>query len=497
MHSKKNLFGYLCIVVCGSILSVYLYTLFVSLFGVYEKSFDVTVYIYGVALSKIAAVFAIALILILAMVISALRVKNVIKPLEVNATLSSVAYYTAFCLLLAAGVFFRVKNLIDIKAVLDDSLYLLWKNDCLLTEGSIFKKAFFGLSGFLFTTFGEVYFIPHILNICFYLASVVLVVSFVRAYFGKIEAICVLGALMVFEKFFNLTSDYSGITLTLLAVSAIIFTVTYFLEDLSYKKPVLVNAIICLLTVLLIVLYHFFVNPVFNGILYIPSPRYYDGSAYYGCLFAIAVCALIGAISYFYEKKSKVSLPAVLFLMIFVAGLFSKDTNYKFLYIYPFVATIAGCGFRWFIFGEECEALCDESSEESYEEPYEEIHEELSEETIPKEIIPEEIIPEEVIPEEIIPKGTETGSFESKEPSKKETITLESPIVIVKDIPADNSKVSEPEAIVLPKKVKLLDNPIPIPKRNSRKKIDYAFEPSARQMKFDVEIKDSDDFDIK
>lgn len=509
MHSKKNLFGYLCIVVCGSILSVYLYTLFASLFSVYEKSFDVTVYIYGVALSKIFAVLAIALIIILAMIISSLRAKNVIRPLKINATFSLIAYYVTFCLLIAGGMFLRVKSLIDSKSFFDNSLYLNWKNDCFMPEGNIFERAFLGLTGFFFRTFGEVYFIPHILNICFYLAAVVLVVSFIRAYLGKFEAICVLSVMMLFERFFDLSTDFSGTTLVLLTVAAIIFTLTYFLEDVFLKKPVLVNTIICIATLSLIVLYHFFVRAFSVGTLYIPSPRFYDGSSYYGCLFAIGICSLLGVVSYFYEKNSKVLMPAIVLLLIFIAGLFSMETEQKFLYLYPFLASIAGCGIKWFIFGGNCEEAegCEEPAEVLAEEnlKVEEVSlEDLSEDTVTETepdtvatkeaLTEEEVLAEEIIllEDEDLPKEEMAASEEIHKVEQTKAMEL------LKDenVKAE-TEVSEPETINLPKKVKLLDNPIPIPKRNSKKKIDYAFEPAARLMKFDIEIKDSDDFDIK
>lgn len=42
----------------------------------------------------------------------------------------------------------------------------------------------------------------------------------------------------------------------------------------------------------------------------------------------------------------------------------------------------------------------------------------------------------------------------------------------------------------------LIENPLPLPKRNARKAIEFKFEPDEAQMKFDVEIGPDDDFDI-
>ncbi len=45
-------------------------------------------------------------------------------------------------------------------------------------------------------------------------------------------------------------------------------------------------------------------------------------------------------------------------------------------------------------------------------------------------------------------------------------------------------------------KPRLLDNPLPLPKKHVKKVMDYAFVPEAVQMKYDVNVADTDDFDI-
>lgn len=47
------------------------------------------------------------------------------------------------------------------------------------------------------------------------------------------------------------------------------------------------------------------------------------------------------------------------------------------------------------------------------------------------------------------------------------------------------------------KKIEYIENPLPIPKKHVRKTMDYAFIPEEEQMKYDIAVSDSDDFDLK
>lgn len=45
--------------------------------------------------------------------------------------------------------------------------------------------------------------------------------------------------------------------------------------------------------------------------------------------------------------------------------------------------------------------------------------------------------------------------------------------------------------------VKLIENPLPLPKKHERREMDYQYQVTEDKMKFDVEVSDGDDFDIK
>lgn len=47
------------------------------------------------------------------------------------------------------------------------------------------------------------------------------------------------------------------------------------------------------------------------------------------------------------------------------------------------------------------------------------------------------------------------------------------------------------------KEIEFIENPLPVPKKHIRKTMDYAFIPDASQMKYDIQVSDNDDYDLK
>lgn len=45
-------------------------------------------------------------------------------------------------------------------------------------------------------------------------------------------------------------------------------------------------------------------------------------------------------------------------------------------------------------------------------------------------------------------------------------------------------------------KPRYLENPLPLPKKHVRRQMDYQYKVEEKDMKFDLEIKDDDDFDL-
>lgn len=63
-------------------------------------------------------------------------------------------------------------------------------------------------------------------------------------------------------------------------------------------------------------------------------------------------------------------------------------------------------------------------------------------------------------------------------------------------VPAETEDKDESAAKVEIMQVKLIENPLPLPKKHARKELDYAYEVKTEDMKYDVPVSDSDDFDL-
>lgn len=57
--------------------------------------------------------------------------------------------------------------------------------------------------------------------------------------------------------------------------------------------------------------------------------------------------------------------------------------------------------------------------------------------------------------------------------------------------------MTEVENMETKKEIKLIENPLPLPKKHVKKTMDYRFEPEPEFMKYDIEVKENDDFDLK
>lgn len=75
------------------------------------------------------------------------------------------------------------------------------------------------------------------------------------------------------------------------------------------------------------------------------------------------------------------------------------------------------------------------------------------------------------------------------EPEKMEEMKKER----LSGINMEDRDIEEPEK----KKIVLIENPLPLPKKHVKKTMDYRFEPEPELMKFDIEIKENDDFDLQ
>ena len=48
-----------------------------------------------------------------------------------------------------------------------------------------------------------------------------------------------------------------------------------------------------------------------------------------------------------------------------------------------------------------------------------------------------------------------------------------------------------------PVQVTLIENPLPLPKKHVKKRLDFAFEPAPEEMNYDFDVDDNDTYDIE
>lgn len=214
-------------------------------------------------------------------------------------------------------------------------------------------------------------------------------------------------------------------------------------------------------------------------------------STYRGVSLFIGVLALFGCLSFMIEDKDSISL-SVFSLVIFSFNLlFDYSNDPAFLYLLVSIGILCGLGVRGFLFSGF-------------------MTDTLSVDYIAA-ISNEDVILETEDNKNIVDENKIDSTETDIKVSASENLTVakndETEISIVKnvsDINVNEVEIEKSIVTVEPKleipqkpKVKLLDNPLPLPKKHVKKELTYSFEPVDRDMRFDIEIKDNDDFDIK
>lgn len=82
-------------------------------------------------------------------------------------------------------------------------------------------------------------------------------------------------------------------------------------------------------------------------------------------------------------------------------------------------------------------------------------------------------------------------SVEEKTVKSEESKTVESEKA--ETVEQEETKSVESEKV---EPVKLIENPMPLPKRHEKREMDYQYQVAEDKMNFDVEVSDGDDFDI-
>lgn len=478
MQNKKSWIGYLSVSVSGVALCVYLYTLLVSLFGLYEKSYGKSVYIFDIPLPSICSVAIILVATLLFMLLSKLKRKNIIKSFVPDSKFFIVLYYVLFAAILVFSLYLRIRVMLNGSLYFDNEEYkaiFAAYTQQVDISGSFFSKCFGGLCVFLLKIFGDIYFIPALVNVCLFVASVVLFASVARVLFGRCEALSLFGLMLLLDRTMNFVTDFSGITIYLVIIAFFAFTASYFLELIVSKRPILVKTSFVGLIIGFSVLYHFGCSGFSFEAFTHPMIEDYHISSFFGGIIPVCMLFLFGIISFFYDEMDRISLGAYSFLLILVASFFAKDSSAAYLFMLPSVSVVAGYSIRWLLFKNFAENLNEEID-------------------APLQV---SVTDESISDTTEIQIASETVDKNSNE--KDETVILfEEEKTIETPMPIEMPKSEEaPKTEEKPSKSRFLDNPLPLPKRHVKKKIDYAFEPSEKLMKYDVEVRDDDDFDIR
>ena len=207
---------------------------------------------------------------------------------------------------------------------------------------------------------------------------------------------------------------------------------------------------------------------------------------------AVLICILIAEFNFLFSESDRLSVISFIWLIALAFFLFTD--NEFFHTSWPDVTlmkvlftTFAGLGLSGLIFGDKCSS---EFAEDFYDELESREFDKQAENT------------------RWISRSESAKLLTAETTKVRETTYEEDPTsdtTFIKDTSEEKPAGDTPSAEVTKennksddrfKNVVLFENPLPLPKPHIKKDIDYKFEPDADKMSFDVDIKDSDDFDV-
>ena len=474
MQFKKSWFGHSVFIIGTLLLSVYLYTLFVSLCMFMENANGTYIKIHGIDVSFFLGILFVLIFAGLFLLVEYIKKHILIKTSSARDTLFKIAFWLLFSFFLAIGGYLRFANVyfsFANSSIPNPDFYNQLHNNFLSAENSypnIILGLYDKLCVLLLRIFGLKDAVIAYFNVGLFLVSCVLIFFTVKKAFGKIPALAAFSFLMIFEYTVSYNFDVTGTVFWFFIVSFVIFVTSYFADLTLEKRPWLYAAIMAFVIGLLLALNHFLFFP-FSFSFGFGSDNSLLGffiSIYYVVAILPVLFSFYGVLGYLFDKKDKISA-LVLVTIVFAALMYFNNSENDFEIWYSlFVCILSGIGVKRLFF-------------EGYK----------VKETVPEDETTET---EEVIIEEISEPG----------------------IANVVSIPAgkiEESKIKEvsfkafdkTESVKVPleeeanKEIKFLDNPLPVPKKHVKKSIDYAFEPEADMMNYDIEISADDDFDIK
>ena len=508
MRLKKSVFGYINFTIGTVIMSVYLYTLFVSLLTIFEENAGRRVYFYGIGLPYLISGVIVIALAGLYFLLSLIKSKIAVRNTSDGAIISTVIYWFMFALLLSYGVFVRINNLKVIKEWETIKNYTdttagagYWKNLLNLFFGNevsfdnFFHKLYSYIAALLLRIFGDTLTVPSVLNIILYVIASVMMFMSVKYIFGKLPSLVVFAVLMISRATVGLMYEIAGFNLFFLTVSLLVFLVTYFLDVYTKTKPVMCYIVAGVTLIAVILLNHFAFKPfeiksIYDVDIFAITPENITFVALV-CVTVIATFALFAYLSHLKNESDEISFANILLVVLMVIHLFDKSSNNTFWFIIISLCILAGIGADNLLFKnhKKTEGV-PEDNIDGYFVPVQATEQDKFEAPIAD-------VTEE--PATVIVETPEETALETtpEMPAVNEA-TEDKPVESIEDKPVENVEEKTAEQTEEKREVpKFFETPLPMPKKHVKKSIDYAFEPSDDLMKYDVEISPNDDFDIK
>lgn len=481
MRLKKSVFGYVNFTIGTVIMSVYLYTLFVSLLRNLEENAGRRVYFYGVSVPYLLGAALVLACVGLFFLVSLLKSKIPVRQSDKEPLATKVIYWFFLALLFSYGLFLRISHIKVIKEWGTIKSYTenasnpgYWKNLLNLFFGNevsfdnFFHKLYSYVAALLLRIFGDTLTVPTVLNIVLYMLASIMILMSVKYIFGRVPALFVFAALMASQTTVGLVYEIAGFNLFLVTLALIIFLVTYFLDVYTGSKPVMCYIIATLTLVGVVIFNHFVYKPfsfksLFRVNIFAITP---ERIGFYPliCIMVIGILALFAYLSFIKNKEDELSFANIVFIVLLVIHIFDNSTNNTFWFMIISLCVLAGIGTNNLLFKHYKEVAAIDVPEET----------------------PEVIFVEAPV-ETTVEIPAETGADSFIEDADK-------PI----DKPEEKApEVKEEKPAEKPQVPRFFETPLPMPKRHVKKSIDYAFEPGEDLMKYDVEISADDDFDIK
>lgn len=473
-------------------MSVYLYTLFVSLFKSFEEKAGKRILFIGIKLSYINGALLLIASLLLVFFLYFIKSKIAVKPFKGSGLVYELVYWCLFAGLLSYGFAVRLMNMGVLKKwdsiknytesvskpgywqVLMDLFY--GKE---VTFDNFFHKAYSYVAALFLRIFGDTLTVPVALNLFLYMAAGVLLFFSVKFIFGKVPAMAVFGALMLTKAPVAFLFEITGFNMFFLAAALLIFLVAYFLDVFTATRPVMCYIVSFVTVVAVVVINHFAFKPFEPVFAFDLSILKFRPSENIYISITIVILALAGFYAFLKNKFDEISFANILLVLLLLILMFDYSANNTYLFAIMSFCILAGFGIDNLLFRHYKSAPASE--------PWEEYDSD-----IPKEFLEHSAEP---VVAEVPVTPIEVPDIDEDFADTAQAVSAPEENVTVKETPkAEDIPEEKPLKHEVPK---FFETPLPMPKKHVKKTLDYTFEPSSELMKYDIDISPDDDFDIK